>query len=84
MDDNNKPDMRGGMAGMMVMRVVVCGYLIYLGASLIVEHLRGESTMEPWMVWACGALFVVGGLGFGWYSWKRYRAETRADKDDSE
>ena len=60
------------------LRGVICVYLIYLGGSLIRDLLRGESTLSPALVWSAGLLFVLGGLGFGWYTWRRWKLDAEA------
>lgn len=66
------------------LRAVVAGYLVYLGYSLIREQLKGSSAMVPWFAWACGLLFVVSGLAFGWYTWKTWRAASEAAPPEEE
>ena len=74
-------EMRGRGSGMDLLRVLAAGYLIYLGISMITDHLNGRSDMAPWLAWACGVLFVLAGAAFAWFSWKRYRAE-QAEKPE--
>ena len=56
------------------LRAVVAGYLVYLGYTLIRDHLCGTSTLTPWLAWAAGLGFCAAGAAFGLYAWKRYRA----------
>ena len=63
-------------AGMALLRAAVAGYLIYLGVTLIRDRLNGKSAMAPWLAWACGTVFVLAGAAFGWFAWRRYRADT--------
>ena len=60
--------------GAAFLRAAVAGYLIYLGYTLLRDHLRGTSTLEPWIAWAAGLGFIAAGAAFGLYVWKRYRA----------
>ena len=66
------------------LRAVVAGYLIYLGVSLVRDRLTGKSDMALWLAWVCCAVFVIAGAAFGWYTWKRWRAETTGKPDNSE
>ena len=63
-------------SSMMVIRLVICAYLIYLGGSLIHDQQSGVSTIAPWLSWTSGILFIAAGLLYGWFSWKRYRGDT--------
>jgi TRAP-type C4-dicarboxylate transport system permease small subunit len=65
------------MIMMAMLRAGVSAYLIYLGYSLIRDQLDGSSTLAPWLSWASGVFFVLAGLCFLFYAWKRYRAETK-------
>ena len=58
------------------LRAVVAAYLVYLGGSLIVDHLRGRSEMPPLLAWAAGLIFIAAGLGFGYYIWKQWKSES--------
>ncbi len=60
------------------LRAVVAAYLIYLGSSLIVDHLRGRSTLSPVFVWLAGLFFIAVGIAFGFYVWKCWRADRDA------
>ena len=63
-----------------VLRGIVAGYIIYLGGSLIVDHLRGSSTLSPWAVWTAGLGFIAAGAAFGVYVWRRFRIEREKAK----
>ena len=63
-------------SSMMIIRLVICAYLIYLGGSLIHDQQSGVSTIAPWLSWISGILFIAAGLLYGWFSWKRYRGDT--------
>lgn len=67
-----------------VLRAAVAGYLIYLGVSMITDHLNGASTLAPWIIWTAGPVFVIAGAVFGWLTWKRYRAETAEEPHSPE
>ena len=75
---------RGSESGMALVRAVVAGYLIYLGVSIVRDRLAGKSAMAPWLAWGCGVLFVTAGAVFGWFTWKRYRAETAEKAAETE
>ena len=78
--DRQTDENRAGMV--LTLRAAVAGYLIYLGYGLLRDQLRGLSTLRPWLAWGCGAAFIAVGLGFGWYSWRRYRSRG-GDSEDS-
>ena len=42
-----------------ILRAVVGAYLIYLGVSLLRDHLGGKSSMAPWFAWVIGIFFAV-------------------------
>ncbi|MBP5294295.1 MAG: hypothetical protein J6Y95_01095 [Lachnospiraceae bacterium] len=75
MNNNGAPNPRNRAIAMASLRAVVAGYLVYLGGKLISDYLKGESEIIPWMVWVFGPLFIVAGLAFGFYTWKRYQKE---------
>ncbi len=63
-----------------VLRTLVAAYLVWLGFSLIRDHLRGVSTLPPALVWAAGLGFIAAALAFGFYTWKLWRRELDAAK----
>ncbi|MBQ6036829.1 MAG: hypothetical protein IJL43_05895 [Lachnospiraceae bacterium] len=85
MNGNSNPEERGRVIMMAMLRAGVSGYLIYLGYSLIRDQLNGSSAMAPWLTWAAGVVFILAGIGFLFYTWKHYRAETKEKTaEDSE
>ena len=76
MFNNGGSNPRGRAMTIATLRAVVAGYLIYLGGSLIYGRLKGESDMIPWMAWFFGIFFILAGVAFGIYTWKRYKQET--------
>ena len=60
-----------------ILRGVVAGYLVYLGGSTIYDLLRGTSTLSPVLGWTVGPLFVIAGAAFGWFTWRRWKADER-------
>ena len=78
MDQKEKPALRANPRGQAVLRGVIAGYLVYLGGSLVYDLIRGSSTLAPWLVWTVGPLFVICGLGFGLYTWRRWKADEEA------
>ena len=66
------------------LRAIVAGYLIYLGYSLIRDHLKGISSMAPWLSWACGLFFIAAGAAFGFYTWRSWRAAREAAQPSEE
>ena len=84
MFNNGAPNPRGRAMTMATLRAVVAGYLIYLGGSLIYGHLKGESEMIPWMAWFFGIFFILAGIAFGIYTWKRYKQETAEKPEETQ
>ncbi len=86
---NEETDMqkRSKAMNLASLRAVVAAYLIYLGCSLILDHLRGRSTLSPVFVWLVGLFFITAGIAFGFYIWKRWRVDRdtagRAGKTES-
>lgn len=64
------------------LRVVVAGYLIYLGGSLIYDMIRGRSTLSPFAACALGLLFIAAGVVFGLYSWRRWKILEKAAREE--
>ena len=60
------------------LRVAVAVYLFYLGLSMIRDLLRGVSTMSPVFVWIVGLVFIAAAVAFGFYTWRRWRADVEA------
>ena len=81
MDRRN--DARSRAVNMATLRAVVAGYLVYLGGSVIYDLLKGRTSMSPALAWAAGLLFIAAGLGYGFYIWRRWQADSKAS-DDSE
>lgn len=67
---------RGRAVNVASLRAVVAVYLMYLGVSLVRDRLTGTSDMALWLAWLCGIFFVLAGAAFGWFTWKRWRADT--------
>ena len=63
------------------LRALVAAYLIYLGISLIYDHLSGRSSLSPVFVWLTGLFFILAGICFGFYIWKRWRTDTQASRN---
>ncbi len=59
-------------------RGVVALYIIYLGYSVIRSAGDEASTMPPWLAWGGGILLIAAALGFGVYTWKRWRLDVEA------
>ena len=75
MDQKEKPALRANPRGQALLRGVIAGYLVYLGGSLIYDLIRGVSTLPPGLVWTVGPLFVICGLAYGLFTWRRWKAE---------
>ena len=80
--DRQPDDNRAGMTA--ALRFVVAGYLAYLGFGLVRDQLLGASSLPAALSWVCGAAFIAAGLGFGWYTWKRYRGRGGSDGGSDE
>ena len=59
-------------------RAVAALYILYLGYQLIRGTVDGSSTLPPWAGWSVGIFFIAAALGFGYYIWKRWRADVEA------
>ena len=76
---------RGSRAGTTLsLRAVAAGYLIYLGWTMVRDLLNGSSTLPVWLSWTAGIGFAAVGAAFGWYSWKRYQADMKAERTQEE
>ena len=73
----------GRQRNMAALRAVVAAYLAYLGGSLLWDRLSGKSDMALWAVWVCGILFIAAGIGFGWYTWKRWQADKKKAEEEN-
>ena len=60
-----------------VLRGAVAGYLIYLGGSLVYDLIQGTSSLSPVLGWIVGPFFVIAGVGFGWITWRRWKADEK-------
>ena len=70
--DRRNTDPRAGTAALL--RILVAGYLVYLGADLIRDRLLGASTLAAGTARVCGVLFIAAGVLFGVFTWRRWRA----------
>ena len=82
MNFNGGSNARTRAMAMAALRAFICVYLIYLGGKLIYDHVKGESEMAPWMVWFFGILFILAGLAFGIYTWKRYQKDKQEPPEE--
>lgn len=76
MDDRKQEDdaARKSRAGnKAALRLAVAVYLLYLGYTILRDMLVGISSLSPVLGWTAGVGFIVCGLLFGWYSWKRWK-----------
>ena len=60
-----------------VLRGVIAGYLVYLGGSLIYDLIKGTSSLSPVLCWTVGPLFVIAGVAFGYFAWRRWKADEK-------
>ena len=86
MNDNGKRTEGTGRkpGGMVLLRAAAGCYLAYLGYMLLRTYGQGTTPIRPWLAWVAGLLFIAAGIGFAWYSWRRYRAETKSAGESSE
>ena len=56
---------------------MVAGYLVYLGGSIIYELIQGATTLRPALGWILGPLFLIAGAGFGYLTWRRWKADEK-------
>ena len=86
MDQNARDakQLRSRAANRAALRGAIAAYLIYLGVSLIVDLVRGKSTDRPYLIWAAAIVFVLGGLGFAWYTWTRWKIDAGEAEGSSE
>ncbi|MCR5576345.1 MAG: hypothetical protein K6F56_04995 [Oscillospiraceae bacterium] len=59
-------------------RAVVALYFLYLARQIIRGAMDGSSSMSPVLAWIAGLGFIAAALAFGFYTWKRWRAEVEA------
>ena len=60
-----------------VLRVLVCGYLLYLAWQLVGSG-GSDPSFPPAMGWFAGGLLGAASVGFGIYAWREYRQALRA------
>lgn len=86
MDSKNKnpAQMRTKAINLATLRAVVAGYLIYLGASLIYDLLKGRTSLSPALSWSMGLLFIAAGVGYGLYVWRRWQADSSKEAAESD
>ena len=60
------------------LRAVVALYLLYLGYQLLRSAAAGSGEFPAWAGWTFGMFFLLAGLGFGVYIWKRWRTDVEA------
>ena len=85
-DRDNKPTGKDNRSvNLFALRAAVAAYLCYLGFDIFRSYLVGASTLSPTLAWLCGPGFIAAGLGFGIYSFLRYRREkAEAEKRQEE
>ena len=59
-------------------RAVVALYLIYLACQILRGVRDGSSSMSPVIGWIACVVFVAAAAAFGFYTWKRWRADLEA------
>ena len=69
---------RGTATSIAVLRSAVAAYLAYLGYTLIRDVRAGGSAMSPVLAWTAGLLFIAAAVAFGFYTWRRGRADVEA------
>lgn len=86
MDENKEKTASGKNRSVnhFALRLAIAAYLAYLGFDLLRGFLAGASTLSPAAGWGFGIGFMAAGLGFGVYSFLRYRRETAEEKNRAE
>ena len=78
-NDRNRQSADGRRAvNLFALRIAVAAYLVYLGFDIFRNYLIGASTLSPVQAWVFGPGFMVAGLAFAFYSWRRFRRERAA------
>ena len=80
--DNKRP--RSKAVNRAALRGAIAVYLIYLGISLIVDLIQGRITERPYLIWAAAIVFALGGLGFAWFTWRRWKIDAAEEKAEAE
>lgn len=79
MDDRQKESAaakRNRAGGFFALRLAAAAYLAWLGIDLLRSYLAGGSGLSAALSWGFGLAFPLAALGFGIYSFRRYRRET--------
>ena len=76
MMDNNGKFSRAQTAALL--RTVVAGYIMYLGWKIATN--TEESSMSPLVAKLIGGVFIAAAIGFGIYVFKRWKADSAAEK----
>lgn len=84
MKEQKGTDSGNRAVNMAALRAAVSLYLIYLGVSLLLPAVRGESTLPPALAWLAGAAFLIGGAAFLAYSWRQYRKARSTGESEGE
>ncbi len=87
MDDKQKESAaakRNRAGGFFALRLAAAAYLAWLGIDLLRSYLAGGSGLSAAMAWGFGLVFPLVGLGFGIYSFRRYRRETGEEEGPAE
>jgi hypothetical protein len=87
MDDKQKDSAaakRNRAGGFFALRLAAAAYLAWLGFDLLHSYLAGSSGLPAALAWGSGVGFLAAGLGFGIYSFRRYRRETAEAEDPPE
>ncbi len=58
------------------MRIILAGYLLYLGVDVIRDHLLGRSTLSAPIAWVSGVLFIAAAVIYGHYIWRDRQARS--------
>ncbi len=75
---------RSRAANTLALRAVVAAYLVYLGGSLIYDKITGKADIPVAVAWLAGLLFIVCGLFFAVYTWRRWRALQAPEQEAAE
>lgn len=60
-----------------LLRVLVCGYLLYLAWQLV-DSAGSEPSFPPFAAWLLGGILAAAAVGFALYAWKEYKQALQA------
>ena len=72
------PDAAAKETSRCVLRILIGGYLVYLGVQILKGLKDPESTVNPTLLTICSIVFIVIGAGFALYALRRMIILSRA------